>query len=263
MEIIESGTSQEGCIFCQIVAGSVPSRKIYEDDDVVAVMDINPANPGHLLVLPKSHYAIMPQVPDYTVSRLAAVTKLLSNHIFRALGAKGTTIFIANGPQAGQKAPHFMIHLIPRADGDNLPLVLPMREMKDEEMEAIKSKIEPALKSKSEPGVIDLDKKPEIIISDKQVEAEEEKDVEIKKEKETSEEEIEEAKPIDEKKPEKKEETEESKQSSEEEKAPDEKTVAEPETDETEDEKKDDIKEKESNDKDIDFDLISRFLGGS
>src|SRR3990167_3381355 len=56
------------CIFCQIIAGKVQSKKIYEDDKVIALLGINPANPGHILLLTKEHYSIMPQIPDDEVA---------------------------------------------------------------------------------------------------------------------------------------------------------------------------------------------------
>ena len=55
---------KEQCIFCHIIKGDVQSRKVYEDEVCIAILDINPANPGHLLLLPKEHYAIMPQITD-------------------------------------------------------------------------------------------------------------------------------------------------------------------------------------------------------
>ena len=65
------------CIFCQIIAGKIPSKKIYEDEKCLAVLDINPAAKGHLLLLPKEHYAIMPQIPDKILSHLFLVSKKL------------------------------------------------------------------------------------------------------------------------------------------------------------------------------------------
>ena len=110
----------QNCIFCHIVNGRVQSRKIYEDDIVYATLDINPANPGHILLLPKEHYSIMPQIPPNVISHIFMVAKALSNAALRSLRCQGTNIFVANGVAAGQKAPHFMIHIIPRKQGDGL-----------------------------------------------------------------------------------------------------------------------------------------------
>lgn len=111
---------KQQCIFCQIVTGKIPSKKIYEDQFTIAILDINPAAKGHVLILPKEHYAIMPQVPDEPLAYLFTAAKKVSQTLLRALKMSGTNIFIANGLAAGQKSQHFMLHLIPRKEGDKL-----------------------------------------------------------------------------------------------------------------------------------------------
>ncbi|MFH1682960.1 MAG: HIT domain-containing protein [Candidatus Woesearchaeota archaeon] len=111
---------KQQCIFCQIIDGKIPSKKVYEDDKCIAVMDINPAAIGHLLLMPKEHYAIMPQIPDEIIGHLFAITKHLSQSMLRKLKAEGTTVFVANGMVAGQRAQHFMLHIIPRREEDGL-----------------------------------------------------------------------------------------------------------------------------------------------
>ena len=128
---------KEQCVFCHIIKGDVQSRKIYEDDNCLAILDINPANPGHLLLLPKEHYAIMPQIPDDIISYLAKITKDLSAICLKTFKAEGTNIFIANGLVAGQKAQHFMVHIIPRMDNDGLNLNLNENTISNEIKSAI------------------------------------------------------------------------------------------------------------------------------
>lgn len=111
---------KQQCIFCQIINGKVPSKKVYEDEKSIAILDINPAAQGHILLLPKEHYAIMPQVPDAEIGHLFSISKKLSQAILRGLKVSGTNIFIANGFAAGQKAQHFIMHIIPRKEGDNV-----------------------------------------------------------------------------------------------------------------------------------------------
>ncbi|MBW3004147.1 HIT family protein [Candidatus Woesearchaeota archaeon] len=111
---------KQNCIFCQIIGGKIPAKKVYEDDKVIAILDINPASKGHMLVMPKEHYAIMPVVPQDVLGHLFVVAKKLSNSALKALKATGTTVFIANGGVAGQRAQHFMIHIIPRFEADGL-----------------------------------------------------------------------------------------------------------------------------------------------
>ena len=114
------------CIFCQIVAGKVPAKKVFEDESLIAILDINPAAKGHILVLPKEHYAIMPQVPEEVIGHLFVACKTLSNVLLKTLQVSGTNVFIANGLVAGQRAQHFMIHVIPRKEGDHL---LPIQDI--------------------------------------------------------------------------------------------------------------------------------------
>lgn len=111
---------KKNCIFCRIIKGDVPSKKVYEDDKVLAILDINPANVGHILLLPKEHYSVMPQIPDDLIRYLFVVSKYLSAALIKTIKAKGVNIFVANGSAAGQRAPHFMIHIIPRFEGDNI-----------------------------------------------------------------------------------------------------------------------------------------------
>ncbi|MEM4242300.1 MAG: HIT domain-containing protein [Candidatus Woesearchaeota archaeon] len=126
-EIAQAARQQ--CIFCHIAAGRVASKKVYEDDLVVAVLDINPANPGHVLIIPKEHYVIMPQIPEDVLAHIGMVAKGISHAQLRSLKAQGTNIFVANGVTAGQRAQHFMMHVIPRMENDGVGLVLPERGM--------------------------------------------------------------------------------------------------------------------------------------
>ena len=133
------------CIFCQIIAGKIQSRKIYEDDKVIALLDINPANPGHMLLLTKEHYSIMPQLPEDTVSHVFMVGKALSNALLRGIDAQGTNIVVANGIAAGQRAQHFMVHVIPRKENDGVGFVLPQKAIGEKEIEAVGNKLIAAL----------------------------------------------------------------------------------------------------------------------
>lgn len=111
---------RQQCIFCQIIDGKIESTRIYEDEDCLAILDINPANPGHILLMPKKHLQVGPQVPQEVMERLGKVTKALSNCCLQALKCEGTSIFVANGLPAGQRAQHFMIHIVPRKSEDGL-----------------------------------------------------------------------------------------------------------------------------------------------
>lgn len=129
------------CIFCQVIGGKVQSKKIYDDDLVIGILDINPANPGHTLLMTKSHYSIMPQIPDDEIAHIFNVVKSISNSMLRGIDAHGTNIIVANGVLAGQKAQHFMVHVIPRKENDGVNFTLPQAAMKQEEIEAIGARL--------------------------------------------------------------------------------------------------------------------------
>ena len=133
----------EQCIFCHIIAGRVASKKVYEDDKTIAILDINPANPGHILLLPKEHLAIMPQMPDELVAYVGMIAKQFSHVLLRALKAQGTNVFIASGVAAGQRAGHFMLHVIPRTENDGVGLVLPEMKVEESLMKQLKDRLTP------------------------------------------------------------------------------------------------------------------------
>jgi histidine triad (HIT) family protein len=137
-EIIEM--QRKNCIFCKIINKEIPSNEIYSDDKVFVILDINPANEGHCLILPKQHFQILPQIPDELIGYLSITAKKTSRVLLKAIGVKGTTIFIANGAIAGQKAPHFMIHVIPRKHNDLL-FQLPKNAADEKKLEEVKNKL--------------------------------------------------------------------------------------------------------------------------
>ena len=128
---------QQQCIFCQIASGKVPAKKVYEDKHVLAILDINPASAGHILLITKKHYFVMPQIPENEVEHIGKIAKQLSQILLKALKVEGTSIFIANGVAAGQKAQHFMLHIIPRKQGDNIELTIPQRQVSEEDFNKI------------------------------------------------------------------------------------------------------------------------------
>jgi len=129
------------CIICQIVEGKIPSKKVYEDDELVAILDVNGANPGHCFVIPKQHFPIMEQVPDNIIAKAFSVANKISISIFDELKAQGTNLFVANGIPAGQKVAHFMINVVPRYEGDIVNMTWKPRQLSEEEMSAVELKI--------------------------------------------------------------------------------------------------------------------------
>lgn len=139
--------SKTACLVCQIIEGKIPSKKIYEDDLVMAVLDVNGSSPGHCFVIPKNHYPIIEQVPDVEVSRLFQVSNKISSAIFESLGAQGTNIFVANGIPAGQTVAHFMINIIPRKENDGINLQWQPKQLNEEEISTIELKLKEQAKN--------------------------------------------------------------------------------------------------------------------
>jgi len=110
------------CPFCKIISGEIPATKVYEDDKVIAIMDINPLTEGHVLLLPKEHYPILPYLSGEEFSHMFKIAKELVFCIQKSLVKTGCNILIANGGVAGQNSPHFMLHIIPREKGDGVSL---------------------------------------------------------------------------------------------------------------------------------------------
>lgn len=131
----------QNCLLCGIVDGRIPSKKIYEDDTVLAVLDVNGSNPGHCFIMPKSHYPIFEQVPDLEVGRLFIIANKTSSAIFQGLNVHGTNLFVANGIPAGQTTAHFMINIIPRIDNDGINLQWQPKQLTEEEMSTVELKI--------------------------------------------------------------------------------------------------------------------------
>lgn len=134
----QAEAEQQQCIFCHIASGRVASKKVYEDEKVVAILDIRPANPGHVLLITKEHFMVMPQMPDDLVGHIGMVAKGISRAMLRALKAEGTTVFAANGLAAGQRASHFMMHIIPRMEKDGAGMLIPEHAVSEDELEKIR-----------------------------------------------------------------------------------------------------------------------------
>jgi histidine triad (HIT) family protein len=108
------------CVFCKIINGQIPSEKIYEDENFFVILDINPINKGHLLVLPKKHYTDLFDMDDTVLSKILAVIKKLANDLKTGIKASGINVIQNNGKDAGQIIFHSHFHIIPRFAGDGI-----------------------------------------------------------------------------------------------------------------------------------------------
>ncbi len=113
----------EDCLFCRIVAGSVPSARVYEDERTIAILDIFPATRGHALVIPRAHSTDVHDAARADVLACAVAAQTVAGMAAERLGADGVTILQSNGPAAWQTVFHYHVHVIPRYEGD--PLRLP------------------------------------------------------------------------------------------------------------------------------------------
>lgn len=102
------------CIFCKIAAGEIPAAKVYEDASKLAFMDINPVQPGHVLLIPKKHCERLTELSAEAAADLAAALPRLARAAVAAARADGFNIFQTNGRCSGQTVPHVHIHIIPR-----------------------------------------------------------------------------------------------------------------------------------------------------
>lgn len=108
------------CLFCKIVAGEIPSFKVYEDDAIVAFLDIKPVNPGHVLVVPKKHSEGFHDADPETLKSLVLVTQKIANAVTGAMETSGFNLEENNGTIAGQVIPHLHLHVVPRRPDDGL-----------------------------------------------------------------------------------------------------------------------------------------------
>jgi len=110
------------CVFCKIVAGEIPSFKLFEDEATFAFMDINPANEGHALVIPKEHAADLYAVSDEALVRTVVTAKKVAAALARTLNPDGLNLVQCNGAAAAQSVMHFHVHVLPRVRDDRLAM---------------------------------------------------------------------------------------------------------------------------------------------
>jgi histidine triad (HIT) family protein len=108
----------KGCIFCDIVAGLVPAYRVLEDEETVAFLDHRPLLPGHVLVVPRTHYETLGDLPAEKVGPLFLNVQRLALAVERGMNADGS--FVAVNIRISQSVPHLHVHVVPRRKGDGL-----------------------------------------------------------------------------------------------------------------------------------------------
>lgn len=131
------------CIFCKIINHELPCFKIYEDDLVLAFLNINPVTEGHTLIIPKKHYENVFDIEIESLERISAVSKKISLKMKEGLNVDSITIFQSNGKIGEQEIMHYHMHLIPRRKSDNFRInnCLCSKQTPNKELEQILNKI--------------------------------------------------------------------------------------------------------------------------
>lgn len=113
MDDMSRAKSLEDCVFCRIVRGEASASVVYENEGVLAFLDIRPINEGHTLVIPKRHYAHIWELPEAEVARVFITARRIAGALREALGAAGIRIVQLNDRAAGQEVFHLHVHVIP------------------------------------------------------------------------------------------------------------------------------------------------------
>jgi len=132
------------CIFCRIVRKEIPATVVHENERAVIFLDIKPTNPGHLLIVPKKHFADYASTDEDALRDMAVAAKRMGRALMEALGAPGFNIAVNNGRAANQLVDHVHMHVIPRFEGDGLE---PWhgKPYAEGEMQAVADKLKTAL----------------------------------------------------------------------------------------------------------------------
>ena len=113
-----SNPVDSNCIFCKIAAGQIPCFKVYEDEVVLAFLDVGPLVKGHTLVIPKAHFGTVMEAPAELVGAVNQRLPRIAQAVLAATGTKACHILVNNGTDAMQSVPHLHYHILPRARGD-------------------------------------------------------------------------------------------------------------------------------------------------
>jgi histidine triad (HIT) family protein len=124
------------CIFCDIIDRKIPSSVVYEDENVLAILDISQVTKGHTLVMPKKHFRNIIEADEETVLQCVSTAKKLAAQIVKNTGAAGVNVLTNCGEAAGQSVDHLHFHIIPRYD-ENDAIVLKFNESKKQDLDEV------------------------------------------------------------------------------------------------------------------------------
>jgi histidine triad (HIT) family protein len=126
--------SKDDCIFCKIANGEIPSATVYEDSTCRVILDVNPANKGHALIIPKEHFDDIYSMDAETAAKIFTIATEVAKAQKAELNPDGLNILQNNGPVAGQTVFHFHMHLVPRYVEDNVTMTWTPGKAETEEL---------------------------------------------------------------------------------------------------------------------------------
>jgi histidine triad (HIT) family protein len=132
---------KEDCIFCKIVKGEIPCGKLYEDETVLAFLDVSPWSKGHCLVIPKAHYSSLDECPGEIVAAVSQKIPLVARAVVKVVQADAYNVLNNNGRAAGQLVNHVHFHIIPRKSNDGIISHAPHGKPNSGELEDLAQRI--------------------------------------------------------------------------------------------------------------------------
>jgi len=143
-----TSSAETPCVFCEIVAGRAESSLVYEDEHVIAFMDIRPLTPGHLLVVPRSHADYLEDLDEDLGARLFLAGHRLARALRRSgLPCDGVNLFLADGEAAFQEVFHVHLHVLPRTPGDGFRIKAAWRRPGREELDLAAAKVRKGIRT--------------------------------------------------------------------------------------------------------------------
>lgn len=136
---------KEDCIFCKLANGIFDTNTLYEDEDFRVIFDASPATEGHVLILPKEHYANVFELPEKLASKVFALAKKIATVLKEITGCEGVNILQNNGEAAGQTVFHFHMHIIPRYGNGGEMIMWKANELNQDKVDEIIAKAQELL----------------------------------------------------------------------------------------------------------------------
>lgn len=133
------------CVFCNIIARKLPAEILYENDDALCILDINPIHYGHSLIIPKQHCRDFLELAPESFNGMMSAMQAVSKAMVQSFQLEGYNIFTNNGAIAGQSVFHFHIHITPRYQNDNIRFVLELKRYADGELHNTANRIRSCL----------------------------------------------------------------------------------------------------------------------